>query len=69
MIKLRYRHVVGGEVVNTDVWIGSRNEWSRAPEAGDGEWLAHPLGRRRVLALRAPTPDVALADVVQAFDA
>jgi hypothetical protein len=56
--KIRFRHLVHGEVVETDVILCRRDRWAEQPEFKNPAWGAVNVGRRLVLAVQAPVLDI-----------
>lgn len=58
MRKIRFRHLVHGEVVEVDVILCRRDRWADQPESSDPAWGSAEVGRRLILAVRAPVFDL-----------
>jgi hypothetical protein len=53
-MKIRFRHIAYGEVVETDVYVGLASRWKERPESSNPAWGARRIGPRLILAVCCP---------------
>jgi hypothetical protein len=55
-MRIRFRHIFDGEVVETDVITCSQQHWANRPESHDKSWSVAKLPRSRVQAVQLCLP-------------
>ena len=55
-MRIRFRHIFDGEIVETDVITCSRDQWAARPESRDKSWSVVNLPRARVQAVQLCLP-------------